>query len=141
MTETHTSNYGSHTMNTATVVYHILMLCLVVTEAILARFLVNADTYCLQFRSCQWETGESYKLLLSWQTDLLNHWIQSAGSELKEIVLLEQFLSSLPTELSVKLGRESPPQQMKQRGGLMTTTLLTGWQETQLGLLQYCSLD
>ena len=56
-----------------------------VKEAILARFLVNAVTYCLWFRSSQWGTGESYKLLLSQQTDLFNRWTQSAGSELKEI--------------------------------------------------------
>ena len=36
-----------------------------VKEAILARFLVNADTYCLRFRSSQRGIGESYKLLLS----------------------------------------------------------------------------
>lgn len=56
-----------------------------VKEAILARFLMNANTYRLWFRSTQWGTEESYKLLLSQQTDLFNRWTQSAGSELKEI--------------------------------------------------------
>ena len=88
----------------------------IVKEAILARFLVNADTYRLRFRSSQRGTGESYKLLLSRQTDLLNRWSQSAGSELKEIVLLEQFLLSLPTELSVKL-RERKPSTAKEAAG------------------------
>ena len=74
------------------------------------------DTYHLQFRSSQRGTGESYKLLLSQQTDLLNHWTQSAGSELKEIILLEQFLLALPTEMSVKL-RERKPSTAKEAVG------------------------
>ena len=44
------------------------------------------------------------------------HWTQSAGSELKEIVLLEQFLLSLPTELSVTL-RERKPSTVKEAAG------------------------
>ena len=93
-------------------------------EAILARFLVNADTYRLRFRSSQRGTGESYKLLLSRQTDLLNRWTQSAGSELREMV---QFLLSLPTELSVKL-RERKPSTAKEAAG---------WADDfHLGLLQ-----
>ena len=79
-----------------------------VKEAILARFLVNAETYRLQFRGSHRRAGESYKLLLNRQTDLLKHWTQSAGSELNEIVLLEQFLLSLPTELAIKLRERSP---------------------------------
>ena len=58
-----------------------------VKEAILARFLVNAETYCLLFRGSHRRAGESYKLLLNRQTDILKHWTQSAGSELNEIVL------------------------------------------------------
>ena len=52
----------------------------IMKEAILARFLVNADTYRQRFRSSQRGTAESYKLLLSRQTDLLNRWSQSAAS-------------------------------------------------------------
>ena len=79
-----------------------------VKEAILARFLVNAETYRLRFRGSHCRAGESYKLLLNRQTDLLKHWTQSAGSELNEIVLLEQFLLSLPTELAIKLRERNP---------------------------------
>ena len=78
-----------------------------VKEAILARFLVNAETYRLWFRGSHHWAGESYKLLLNRQTDL-KRWTQSAGSELDEIVLLEQFLLSLPTELAIKLQERSP---------------------------------
>ena len=79
-----------------------------VKEAILARYLVNAETYRLRFRDSYRRPGESYKLLLNRQTDLLKRWNQSAGSELKEIILLEQFLLSLPAELAVKLRERNP---------------------------------
>ena len=79
-----------------------------VKEAILARYLVNAETYRLQFRDSHRGPGETYKLLLNRQTDLLKRWHQSAGSELKEIILLEQFLLSLPAELAVKLRERNP---------------------------------
>ena len=52
--------------------------------------------------------GESYNLPLNRQTNLLKLWTQSAGSELNEIVLLDQFLLSLPTELAIKLQERSP---------------------------------
>ena len=79
-----------------------------VKEAILARYLVNAETYRLRFRDSHRSFGETYKLLLNRQTDLLKRWHQSAGSELKEIILLEQFLLSLPAELAVTLRERNP---------------------------------
>ncbi len=63
-----------------------------VKEAILARFEVNTETYRLCFRSSRCKLGESYKMLLSRQSDQLNRWTQSSGSALKENILLEQFL-------------------------------------------------
>ena len=74
-----------------------------VKEAILTRFEVNAETYRLRFRKTRRKSGESYKMLLSRQLDQLNRWTQSSGSELKQNILLEQFLQSLPTDLAVKL--------------------------------------
>ena len=73
-----------------------------VKEAILALFEVNTETYHLRFRSMYHKSGESKKML-----DQLNCWTQSSGSELKQNILLEQFLQSLPTDLAVKL-REKP---------------------------------
>ena len=83
---------------------------------ILARFEVNAETYRLRFRSTRRKVGESYKMLLSRQSDQLNRWTQSSGSELKENILLEQFLQSLPTDLAIKL-RERKPATAKEAAG------------------------
>ena len=47
-------------------------------------------------------------MLLNRQLDHLNRWIQSSGSELKQNILLEQFLQSLPTDLAVKLKQRKP---------------------------------
>jgi hypothetical protein len=87
-----------------------------VKEAILARFEVNAETYRLRFRSSRRKLGESYKMLLSHQSDQLNRWTQSSGSALKENILLEQFLQSLSTDLAVKL-RERKPATAKEAAG------------------------
>ena len=83
---------------------------------ILAWFEVNAETYRLRFRSTRRKMGESYKMLLSRQSDQLNRWTQSSGSELKENILLEQFLQSLPTDLAIKL-RERKPATAKEAAG------------------------
>ena len=83
-----------------------------VKEAILARFEVNAETYHLCFHSTRRKMGESYKMLLSHLSDQLNRWTQSSGSELKENILFEQFLQSLPTDLQGFIegaGGPSPP--------------------------------
>ena len=82
-------------------------------EAILTRFEVNAETYHLRFHSTRRRSEESYKMLLSRQLDQLNYWTQSSGSELKQNILLEQFLQSLPTDLAVKL-RETKPTSAKE---------------------------
>ena len=55
-------------------------------------------------------------MLLSRQSDQLNRWTQSSGSALKENILLEQFLQSLPTDLAVKL-RERKPATAKEASG------------------------
>lgn len=54
--------------------------------------------------------------MLNRQLDQLNHWSRSSGSELKQNVLLEQFLQSLPTDLAVKL-RERKPTSVKEVAG------------------------
>ena len=87
-----------------------------VKEAILARFEVSAETYCLRFRSTRRKMGELYKMLLSRQLDQLNRWTQFSGNELKENILLEQFLQSLPTDLAIKL-RERKPATAKEAAG------------------------
>ena len=87
-----------------------------VREAILARFEVNAETYRLHFRSTRCKLGESYKMLLGHQSGQLNCWTQYSGSALKENILLEQFLQSLPTDLAVKL-REKKPATAKEAAG------------------------
>ena len=47
-------------------------------------------------------------MLLNRQQDQLNRWTQTSGSELKQNILLEQFLQSLPTDLAVKLKERKP---------------------------------
>ena len=65
-----------------------------VKEAIIARFEVNAETYRLCFCSTCCNVGELYKMLLSRQSDQLNRWTQSSGSELKEIYCFSNFAIS-----------------------------------------------
>ena len=55
-------------------------------------------------------------MLLGRQSDQLNRWTQSSGSILKENILLEQFLQSLPTDLAVKL-QERKPAMAKEAAG------------------------
>ena len=87
-----------------------------VKEAILTRYEVNAETYRLRFRGTRRKSEESYKMLLSRQLDQLNRWTRSSGSELKQNILHEQFLQSLPTDLAVKL-RERKPTTAKEAAG------------------------
>ena len=79
-----------------------------VKEAIFTRFAVNAETYSLRFRLTRRKSRESYKMLLSRQQDQLYRWTQASGSELKQNILLEQFLQSLPPDLAVKLKEREP---------------------------------
>ena len=51
-----------------------------VKEVILAQFEVNAETYRLRFCSTWCKMGESYKILLSRQSDQLNRWTHYSGS-------------------------------------------------------------
>ena len=75
----------------------------VMKAAILCHFEVNAETYRQRFRKDAKKPGESFKGFLGRPTDKLMLWSNASGLSLKEMVLLEQFLESLPLEMRVRV--------------------------------------
>ena len=79
-----------------------------VWAAILSRYEVNAETYRLRFRDNVRKSNESYRMFLSRLSDQLTRWIKATEMDLQELILLEQFLKTLPRDLVVWLGEQKP---------------------------------
>ena len=79
-----------------------------VRAAILSRYEVNAETYQIRFRDNMRKPNESYKMFLSRLSDQLTRWIKATEMDLQELVLLEQFLKTLPRDLAVWLKEQKP---------------------------------
>ena len=79
-----------------------------VRAAILSRYEVNAETYQLRFRDNVRKSNESYRMFLSRLSDQLTRWIKATEMDLQELVLLEQFLKTLPRDLAVWLREQKP---------------------------------
>ena len=85
-----------------------------VKAAILKRYDVNADTYQQKFRLETRKRTESYHNFGERLTDLLGCWESAAeGTELRELVLLEQFLQALLKDMAVRV-REGKPKTIKE---------------------------
>uniref|UniRef100_A0A1X7U211 RNA-directed DNA polymerase n=1 Tax=Amphimedon queenslandica TaxID=400682 RepID=A0A1X7U211_AMPQE len=75
-----------------------------VKKAILRRFDINEETYRQRFRSTKKKEGQSYVEVGIQLMDLFRKWTASAKdsvAELTELVVLEQLLNTMPTELQV----------------------------------------
>ena len=70
-----------------------------VKAAILDRFEVNVETYQQRFRRAAKKQGESFKGFLGRLDDKLTRWSGASGLGMKEMVLLEQLLETLPPEM------------------------------------------
>ena len=65
-----------------------------VMAVILNRFAVNAETYWQRFRRDTKKPGELFKGFLGRQDDKLMRWSDAVGLDMKEVILLEQFLET-----------------------------------------------
>jgi hypothetical protein len=80
-----------------------------VKAAILKRYDVSAETYRQRFRLETRKPTESYHNFGERVSDLLGRWERAAEeTELRELVLLEQFLQALPKDMAVRVREEKP---------------------------------
>ena len=92
-----------------------------VKAAILKRYDVSAETYRQRFRLETRKPTESYHNFGERLTDHLGRWEKAAeGTELRELVLLEQFLQALPKDMAVRV-REEKPKNIKEVAELADT--------------------
>lgn len=85
-----------------------------VKTAILERYDVNTELYRQRFRSETRKLSESFRNFRERLVDHLTRWEKSAeGMELGNLMLLEQFLQTLPKEMTVRV-REGKPETMQE---------------------------
>jgi len=90
-----------------------------VKEAILKRYDITEDSYRQQFRSLKRNTGESGRELVARLDDLAAKWLKSCKSqeEVRDRVVLEQFLSTLPEDVRIFV-KERKPKSAEEAGKL-----------------------
>lgn len=88
-------------------------------QAILHRYDINAETYRQRFRKTKKSQEESYRELVVRQQDLLGKWMKECTNlaELRETIVMEQFLNAVPTEVQVWV-KERKPKTAKEAGEL-----------------------
>ena len=93
-----------------------------VKTAILRRYDISEETYRQRFRVAAKKEGEAYRELATRVEDLLERWTKSCKSvkELREVIVVEQFLNSLPIEIRVWV-REWEPKTCAAAGELADT--------------------
>lgn len=79
-----------------------------VKQAILQRYNVNSETYRLRFRNNFYKQGESHHEYLNRLEEHFQHWTKWQGVELRDLIILEQFLQGVPTDLSLWLKERKP---------------------------------
>ena len=84
-----------------------------VKKAILRRYDVNAETYRQRFRNNRRKGFETYKELADRSKDFFKKWRDASELDLEEMVLVEQFLQSVPEDLRVWLKERKPESQEK----------------------------
>ncbi|XDV30635.1 hypothetical protein PO909_033505 [Leuciscus waleckii] len=87
-----------------------------VKSAILAKYDINPETYRQRFRSLEVNPDESPKELYARLKELYGKWIQSKGKTIQEIgkvIILEQYLRMLSTELQVWVREHDPDSAME----------------------------
>jgi len=78
---------------------------------------INEETYRQQFRQDRKKNEESYKEYADQLGDHFTRWVDSQAVPLKELVMIEQFLVSVPEDLRIWL-REKKPTSIRQAAGL-----------------------
>ena len=81
-----------------------------VKKAILRRYDISEETYRQRFRSAQKKEGEAYVELATRLTDLFKKWMASCSTieSVAEKIVVEQLLSTMPTELRIWLSERKP---------------------------------
>ena len=88
-----------------------------VKEAVLLRYEVNDEMRRLRYREDQEKTDESYGAWTDRMKDHFSRWTKAVDIPLEEVMLLEQFLQSVPAELGVWI-RERKPRSVKEAAEL-----------------------
>src|SRR5260221_12856481 len=78
------------------------------SQALLERFLLTAEHFRQSFRSKKIESGETYSQYMSRLSGLLSKWTELSGTEstysdLRSLILREQFLQQASPELAIFL--------------------------------------
>ena len=79
-----------------------------VKHAILQRYNVNSETYRLRFRNDSYKPGESRHEYFNRLEEHYQRWTKSQGMELRDLIILEQFLHGVSIDLSVWLKERKP---------------------------------
>ena len=79
-----------------------------VKEAILRRYEINEETYRQRFRQDRKKGEESYREYADRLGDHFTRWVDSQAVPLKELVMIEQFLVSVPDDLRIWLHERKP---------------------------------
>ena len=88
-----------------------------VKEAILRRYEINEETYRQRFRQDRKKGEESYREYADRLGDHFTRWTDSQSIPLKELIMLEQFLTGVPEDLRIWL-RERKPTSLRQAATL-----------------------
>ena len=91
--------------------------CKKVKEAILRRYEINEQTYRQRFRQDRKKGEESYRKYADHLGDHFIRWTDSQSIPLKELIMLEQFLTEVPEDLQIWL-RERKPTSLRQAATL-----------------------
>ena len=79
-----------------------------VKHAILQRYNVNSETYRLRFRNDSYKPGESRHEYFNRLEEHYQRWTKSQEMELRDLIILEQFLHGVSIDLSVWLKERKP---------------------------------
>ena len=81
-----------------------------VRETILRRYDISEETYRQRFRAAKKESGESYRELVARLQDLEQKWTRECTDveQLRELVVREQLLNTLPTDIRVWVAERKP---------------------------------
>ena len=82
-----------------------------VKAAILRRYNVMEETYNQDFRQLKWRDGEPIQEVTTRLAHLLQQWTRdcSTADEIREVFVIEQFLSFLPMEMGLRVQERKPP--------------------------------
>ena len=83
--------------------------------AILRRFDINEETYRQRFRAAVKKEGESHRELAIRLQDAAEKWTKDCSSvqQIREIMVIEQLLDTLPEEICVWVGNPKPVWQLE----------------------------